>query len=147
MQKLEKISELNASIDLAVRFSEVDSLGIVWHGHYLKYFEDGREAFGAAFGLGYLDVLKEGFVIPIVKIDIDYKRVLKYGDKINVQTTYWQTESAKMKFSYVIKNIRTDEIAATGTSTQVFLHNDTNNLCLVSPEFYLDWKRKMGLIK
>lgn len=31
---------------LRVRFSEVDSMQIVWHGEYVRYFEDGREAFG-----------------------------------------------------------------------------------------------------
>ena len=32
--------------DIKVRFSEIDSLGILWHGNYVQYFEDGREAFG-----------------------------------------------------------------------------------------------------
>jgi hypothetical protein len=31
---------------IPVRFNEADPLGIVWHGHYIRYFEDGREAFG-----------------------------------------------------------------------------------------------------
>ena len=34
---------------LRVRFSEVDSMQIVWHGEYVRYFEDGREAFGREF--------------------------------------------------------------------------------------------------
>ena len=40
--------------EIRVRFSEVDSMGVVWHGNYLKYFEDGREAFGRKHGLGYV---------------------------------------------------------------------------------------------
>lgn len=31
---------------IKVRFSEIDSMQIVWHGEYVRYFEDGREAFG-----------------------------------------------------------------------------------------------------
>lgn len=146
MQNIEKITDLGSSVDISVRFSEVDSLGIVWHGHYLKYFEDGREAFGTEHGLGYLDVYKEGYVIPIVKINCDYKRSLKYGDKINIQTTYWETDAAKLKFSYVIKNLETDEVIATGMSLQVFLDSQ-NNLCLNVPEFFLNWKRRIGLLK
>ena len=42
-------------IEMAVRFNEADPLGIVWHGHYIRYFEDGREDFGKKYGLAYLD--------------------------------------------------------------------------------------------
>ena len=42
--------------EVPIRFSEVDSLRVVWHGHYIKFFEDGREAFGREHGLTYLDV-------------------------------------------------------------------------------------------
>ena len=42
---------------LRVRFSEVDSMQIVWHGEYVRYFEDGREACGReCAGLGYMDI-------------------------------------------------------------------------------------------
>lgn len=47
---------LISKTNIPVRFSEIDSLGILWHGHYIKYFEDGREAFGAEYNLGYMDV-------------------------------------------------------------------------------------------
>ncbi len=43
---------LKSRIEVRVRFSEVDSLKMVWHGSYVKYMEDGREAFGREFGLG-----------------------------------------------------------------------------------------------
>ena len=33
---------------LRVRFSEVDSMEVVWHGEYVRYMEDGREAFGTS---------------------------------------------------------------------------------------------------
>ena len=42
--------------DIKVRFSEVDSMGILWHGHYIKYFEDGRESFGRSFEFGYMNI-------------------------------------------------------------------------------------------
>ena len=61
---------------IQVRFSEVDSMGVVWHGNYIKYFEDGREEFGNKFGINYLDFRNRGILIPIVKIVCDYKRPL-----------------------------------------------------------------------
>lgn len=131
---------------MKVRFSEADSLGIVWHGHYIKYFEDGREAFGMEHGLGYLDVYKEGFAIPIVKIDCDYKRPLKYGDNVDIETTYWDCEAAKLIFTYVLRNASTREIVATGRTIQVFLTKE-GELSLSVPGFMTAWKKKIGLLK
>src|SRR6187551_164197 len=109
----EKKRGLTVETEIHVRFNEADPLGIVWHGHYIRYFEDGREAFGAQFGLGYLDVYKQGFTIPVVKIDCDYKRSLIYGDKVIIETTYWNCEAAKLIFTYRLRNAKTKEIVAT----------------------------------
>lgn len=46
--------ELKASKEVEIRFSEVDSMNVVWHGSYPLYFEDAREAFGKKFGLAYM---------------------------------------------------------------------------------------------
>ena len=49
--------------DVRVRFSETDNLGVVWHGNYVKYFEDGREAFGREHNISYLDQKKIGLLL------------------------------------------------------------------------------------
>ena len=46
--------ELKASKSLEIRFSEVDSMKVVWHGSYALYFEDAREAFGEKYDLRYM---------------------------------------------------------------------------------------------
>ena len=51
-----------------VRFSETDAMGVVWHGNYLKFFEDGREAFGREFGLSYTTIYDNGYTAPVVDI-------------------------------------------------------------------------------
>jgi acyl-CoA thioester hydrolase len=130
--------------EVTVRFSEVDSMKIVWHGNYLKYFEDGRESFGLKYNLGYLDVYKHNVMIPIVKISCDYKKPLVYGDELVVETRYVPTETAKIVFEYTIFRKQDSEVVATGSSTQVFLTPE-GELILNSPEFYTGWKRKWGV--
>jgi acyl-CoA thioester hydrolase len=142
---LERKSEIINAIEVTVRFSEADSLGIVWHGHYLRYFEDGREAFGGEHGLGYLDVYKQGYTIPVVKVDCDYKRPLRYGEKVHIETTFWNTEAAKLIFTYVLRNAESKVIVATGKSIQVFV-STKGDLSLNMPEFFNAWKKKMGLL-
>lgn len=131
--------------EIIVRFSEVDSMRIVWHGNYLKYFEDGRESFGLKYNLGYLDVYKHQVMIPLVKINCDYKRPLEYGDTAIVETRYILTDAAKIVFEYTIFRKSDMEISATGTSVQVFL-TPSRELILNSPDFYAGWKKRWNLI-
>ena len=133
--------ELKSSIEVRVRFNETDALGIVWHGNYLKYFEDGREAFGRAFGLSFLDIKKHGFTCPIVKTLVEHKKPLKYGDVATVETQYMDSEAAKLIFHYSIKN-ESNEIVCTGETTQVFIEEATGNMALVHPKFFKLWKQK-----
>lgn len=131
--------------EINVRFNEVDSLQIVWHGHYINYFEDGREGFGKEFGLSYLDIFNEGYRVPLVHIDCQFKRPIAYGDTIEVHTTFVNTPAAKIIFEYAIYNSKSKELHATGRSEQVFL-DEKNDLYLINPDFYLNWKKRMGLL-
>jgi acyl-CoA thioester hydrolase len=138
--------ELSCRKEVLVRFNEADPLGIVWHGHYIRYFEDGREAFGDEHGLKYLDVYKQGFVIPVVSVQCDFKRSLRYGDRVVVETKYIPSDAAKMKFTYRLFNAATGELVATGSSVQVFLDKENSLLQLANPPFFEDWKKKHDLV-
>lgn len=139
------MKELVYTTEVKVRFGEVDSMRIVWHGNYLKYFEDAREAFGDQYGLGYLDVYKHNVMIPIVKVLCDFKKPLEYGDRAIVEAKFVNSEAAKIVFEYKIFRKSDMELAATGSSIQVFLTPD-GELLLTSPDFFLGWKKHWGLI-
>jgi len=133
---------LTNNTELEVKFSEADPLGIVWHGHYIRYFEDGREAFGKEYGLRYLDLYRQSIIAPIVHINCEYKRVLRYGHKIRLQTTYEDTLAAKLLFNYVIYDLDTDERVALGSSIQVFMDKERMELMLTLPQYMVEWKQK-----
>ena len=132
--------QLISTKEIDLRFSEVDSMGIVWHGSYAQYFEEGREAFGKEYKLGYMDIFGAGYLAPLVSLDIQYKKVLTYPQKIKVETIYMPTDAAKIQFQYKIYNAE-GELTTTGSSVQVFL--DINRqLILFNPDFYTQWKNR-----
>ena len=102
--------------EITVRFGEVDSMSIVWHGNYFKYFEDGRESFGAKFNLGYLDVYRYNIMIPIVRVTCDYKQPLVYGDTAIIETRFINSDAAKILFEYSVYRKSDLELMATGSS-------------------------------
>lgn len=140
------VPHLKSISDIRVRFNEVDSLRAVWHGHYIRYFEDGREGFGKEFGLGYLTVYEHGFAIPIVKAVCDYKKMLRYGDEAYIETQFMDCPAAKIIFQYKIFRKSDDALIATGETVQVFV-TDEGELILNLPDFFLEWKRKHGILK
>ena len=144
-KNIEKNTGLTNRTTVKVRFSEVDSLRIVWHGHFIKYFEDGREAFGNQYGFGYLDFYEQKLVTPIVDVSCQIKRHLVYGDEIIIETEFINTDAAKIIFEYKIFNKKDKSIVATGKSIQVFL-STKGELILTNPDFFIDWKKKNGLL-
>jgi acyl-CoA thioester hydrolase len=130
---------------IRVRFSDVDSMGVVWHGQYIRYFEDGREDFGNKFGINYLDFYGQGILVPIVKIECNYKKPLIYGDIALVETRFADCVAAKTIFNYTIFNNSNHEVVATGSTTQVFMNLD-RDLLLNFPPFFLEWKKQIGLM-
>jgi acyl-CoA thioester hydrolase len=140
-----KKKELVCRTETQVRFSEVDSMGVVWHGNYVRYFEDGREAFGNQYGINYMDFYRVGVMIPIVKITCDFKKPLKYGDTAIIDTRFVNSEAAKLQYDYIIYRNNSDEIVATGSTVQVFL-NPGMELLLDIPSFFYEWKKSHGFI-
>jgi acyl-CoA thioester hydrolase len=136
---------LKASREVEIRFNEVDSMNIVWHGSYALYFEDAREAFGAKYGLGYLDIFGAGYYAPLVELKFNYKRPLIYGKKARVEILFRDTEAAKIVFDYEIYDTSDGALVATGRSVQVFLDKEYR-LAWGNPPFYEAWKREKGLL-
>lgn len=137
---------LTDQTEVIVRFNEADPLGIVWHGHYLRYFEDGREAFGKRYGISYLDFYREGLAVPVVSVHCDFKKPLRYGDTVVVESTFVNSAAAKMRFEYRMFERETKAVVATGYSLQVFVDVKTFALQLTVPPFFETWKKKWNLV-
>ena len=117
-----------------VRFQEVDGLQVVWHGHYISYFEEGRTAFGRRYELEYQDVMREGYVVPLVHVSVDYLKPARFGDVLTVRTRLHPEDAARITFTYRIENADGERLA-TGRTVQAFTDTD-GKLILTRPAFY-----------
>ena len=98
--------ELSFSREFEVRFSEVDIMGVVWHGAYPLYLEDAREAWGHHYGLCYDDYLKNNVFAPIVDMDIRYQHPIFYATRPRIDITYKFSPAAKIVFDYEIHDTK-----------------------------------------
>ena len=106
---------------VCVRFHEVDGLHVVWHGHYIKYFEDARVAFGKAYKIDYQDIYNAGMLAPVVSIRCDYIASATYNDELEVTARLFERESAKIEYEFEIHRIANNTLIAVGQSVQVFM--------------------------
>jgi len=131
---------LRIQVRRRVRFEEVDALGIVWHGRYASYFEDARSALGENFGIGYLDLYRNGIVAPIKKLHMDYHRTLMFPEEFSIEGILHWSDAARINYEFIIRDSK-GSVITTGYSVQVMLDKE-NNLYMVSPTFYQDFCRR-----
>ncbi len=136
---------LKETVNQLIKFSEVDSLRVVWHGHYVRYFEDGREAFGQKYNFGYLDIYKHGLAVPLIDLQVQYKRILEYGDTAVIETTFIDSPAAKLIFDYTIRSLKHGHVVCTGRSIQVFMDPKTKELHITMPAFMEQWKQSLNI--
>ena len=146
MKRNRKIGTQKAALSnttcTTVRFSEVDSMQVVWHGEYVRYFEDGREAFGRKYpGVGYMDFYANGYTAPIVDIQLQYISPLTVNEVAVIETHFIDTPAAKLCFEYIIHRQSDGALVARGSSVQVFVDSD-GNMCLNTPTFFDEWKKR-----
>lgn len=138
-------TELNTTLTIRVRFSEIDALRMVWHGNYVTYLEDARERWGEQYGLSYMDLYSNGFVAPLYDLRLHYRGIAAMGDELDVKITYCYAMGAKMVFHYEIFNHRTSQLILTAESIQLFTDLRGEFLPAIPP-FYEQWQKQHKLI-
>jgi len=110
------------TVSFEVRFPEVDSYGVVWHGHYLAYFEVARNALCTAAGLTPAEAMGAGYKVPITKASLAVKQPARLDDALLVAATLRPPETAKLVMDYEVRRLPLGELLATGTTEQVVLN-------------------------
>lgn len=120
-----------------VPFHDVDSMNVVWHGHYLKYFEVARCELLTAFDYNYNQMRESGYAYPVVESHIRYVHGIVFAQKIRVRATLAEWEN-RLKIDYIIFDNATGKRLTKGHTVQVAVNMDSRELCLVSPPILLD---------
>lgn len=123
-------------INVRVRYSETDQMGVVYHGNYAQYFEMGRVEWLRNIGISYKWMEENGIMLPVVSLNINYKKPARYDDLLIVKTIFKKQESVKIEFDYEIRNEK-DELLTIANSTLVFVDMKTGRPVL-PPEYILD---------
>jgi len=81
-----------------VRFNEIDAYHVAWHGHYVSWMEVGRSELAGQFGLDADQLAAEGYLAPVVTLELQYRKPLRYAEEAFIRTTIRRTDTATLEF-------------------------------------------------
>ncbi|MCE5265176.1 MAG: YbgC/FadM family acyl-CoA thioesterase [Deltaproteobacteria bacterium] len=70
-----------------IYYADTDAAGVVYHANYLRYLEQGRTEFLRARGLSVRTLHEQGYLLPVMRVEIDYLVPAVLDDLIRVDTT------------------------------------------------------------
>ena len=65
-----------------------DHAGVMWHGSYFNFLEEGRIDALKKIGITYSKLSKKGYEIPVISAQIKYKICFVHGEKILLKSQF-----------------------------------------------------------
>ena len=123
-------------IQIRVRYSETDQMRVVYHGNYAQYFEVGRVEWLRNKGVSYKSMEENGVMLPVVSLNINYKKPARYDELLTLKTILKKQTSVRIEFDYELYNEKA-ELLTTGNSVLVFVDMNTGKP-MVPPLYILE---------
>ena len=132
-----------ADVAVVIPFHDVDPMGVVWHGHYAKYFEIARCALLDRISYNYSEMKESGFAWPIVDMKLRYVNPARFGQKIVVRARLVEYE-LRLKIDYEITDAESGGRLTKGHTVQVPIDLDSEELLMGAPAILYE---KLGIAR
>ncbi len=129
--------KLSAEMLIKVPFYDLDPMKVVWHGNYVKYFEQVRCELLDKFNFGYVEIQKSGYIWPIVDMRIKYVNSASFGQMIRCTASITEYINC-LKIAYSINCAESGERLTKGHTVQVAVNIETGGMELASPKLLLE---------
>lgn len=124
--------ELWHEIEVVPAFFDIDSMDIVWHGHYVKYLELARCALLDRVDYGYARMRESGYAWPVIELRLKYVRAATFNRPLIVRATISEWRN-RLRIDYAIRDAQTGAKVNAATSVQVAVDVATGQMQYVSP--------------
>lgn len=138
---MSKQSRWQATVEIKVPFYDVDALRVVWHANYFKYFEIARCELLDSIDFNYEQMRLSGYAWPVIDVRARFGKPAHFGEVISV-TASIREYASRLRISYEIRIAATGKRVTRGSTTQVAVSLETNEMCYVSPPILLE---KLGI--
>ena len=121
---------------LRVRYAETDQMNFVYYGVYAQYYEVGRVELLRSIGISYKRIEAMGVALPVVSMNVQYKKPIFYDDQIIVKTVVREIPSSRITFFYEILD-KDGGLLNSAEVVLAFLNKETGRVCQ-APEIMIE---------
>ncbi|MDR1996980.1 MAG: acyl-CoA thioesterase [Candidatus Margulisbacteria bacterium] len=124
-------------IQRTVAFYDVDSMGIMWHGNYIKLLEEARCALLSELGYNYIDMQNSGYAWPVVTLKIKYVKPAVFEQQLRIRAELLEYEH-RLKIKYLIRDASTGAKISVAETVQMAIAMETRQTLFTSPSALSD---------
>ena len=114
-------------LEIQLRYSDTDQMGVIYHANYFSFFEQARTQFLRDLGFDYYKVEEDGIIFPVRDVSCTYLKPIRFKEKIYITTKVDKLTKIKITYYHEIYNIE-GELKATGYTTVISVDKETFNI-------------------
>ena len=107
-----------------------DHAGVMWHGSYFNFLEEGRIDALNKVGMTYSTLSKKGYEIPVISAQIKYKISFKHGEKLLLKSQFNLVNKIKLNCKTLFLKVNGD-IGAEALIELVLVRKEKDSIKLV----------------
>ncbi len=92
-----------------IYYADTDAGGVVYYANYLRYLEQGRTEFLRERGVSVRALQEQGYLIPVMRLEIDYLAPAIMDDLIRIKTAVQEITSATCTLSQQVVRVSDGE--------------------------------------
>ena len=119
-----------------VRFYHTDGMQVTHHANYILWFEAARVEFFRAAGVSLVDLIHDGYVFPILRVECDYIHSSYYDDELEIRVRLVKLTRAQMVFRYEIVRPADDTLICRGLTKGTFTKSETGKISRMPMTYY-----------
>ncbi len=127
------MSLFQSEYELKVSFEDLDAMGIVWHGNYMRYLEQARCDMFSKLKYTYMDMKKDGIAYPVAKMKVKYIKPAEFEDNLIVKSEIVALEPA-LEIKYKIYNKNSLDKIFEATTMQIGVDTIERKSVYIAPE-------------
>jgi len=108
-------------------------MGVVYHTHYLDYFEAARTEAMRDLGLAYRKLEEDGVIMPVVSVEVQYKGPARYDDLLVIEAHFREMPVVRIPIDYTVRRVDASDVLATGHTDLCFMDAETRRPIRIPP--------------
>ena len=99
-----------SSLTIRIYFEDTDAQGLVYNSNYLKYLERGRTEFLRNMGYDQKELLKNGIIFVVKKVNLDFIKAAELDDIIEIKSKILEVKNVSFTFHQEIFDVENKKI-------------------------------------